>query len=204
MPTLYVAPGACSFGAHVALKAAGLSHQIEVVPLRTPDSPIHKVNPLGRVPTLVTDNGQVVTENGAILPYIASLNPEAGLGGRDALEQARIQEWIGFVNSDLHVAFRNYNRPNLLHPNDAVQAEIKAQAKERLYTLLAVIDSRVPDGAWLVGGRFTVADAYLGTFTRWVTRAELDWSRWPRLRAYADRFDAHPAVAQASAAEQRA
>ncbi|MES2205890.1 MAG: glutathione binding-like protein [Pseudomonadota bacterium] len=203
MPTLYVAPGACSFGAHVALKALDIPHTIKVVPLRQPDSPIYTVNPQGRVPALVLDDGAVITENSAILPYIADLKPEAGLNAPlGSVDRARIQEWIGFLNSDLHGAFRPLNRPALFHTDEATHDTIRRQGKTRLFQLLDTVEKKVPENAWLVGNRFTVADAYLGVFTRWVRRRDFDWAQWPNLKKFADRFDVHPAVIAAEQAEK--
>ncbi|MDD4927250.1 MAG: glutathione S-transferase N-terminal domain-containing protein, partial [Methylotenera sp.] len=103
MPTLYYAPGACSFASHVILRTLeanhGLKPELISVKLRQEDTTIHQVNPLGRVPTLNLDTGELLTENGAILPYLGDLVPEAGLfAPAGTVERARIQEWIGFIN----------------------------------------------------------------------------------------------------------
>lgn len=204
MPKLYVAPGACSFGAHVVLKELGIPHEIAVVPLRTPDSPIHKVNPLGRVPALELDGGGALTENGAILPYLADLKPEAGLSAPvGSVERARIQEWIGFLNSELHSAFRAANRPELFHPDVSTHDAIKAEGAARLLDLLKRVDDKLEGKTWAVGGRFTIADAYLGVFYRWLDRARPELlKRLPNLAAFGARYDARPSVQAALAAEQ--
>jgi glutathione S-transferase len=204
MPTLYVAPGACSFGAHVVLKELGIPHDIAVVPLRTPDSPILKVNPLGRVPTLKLDSGEVLTENGAILPFLGDLKPEAGLFAPvGSLERARIQEWIGFLNSDLHRALRPVNRPELFHPDPSTHDAIRAKGLEQLIDLLKVVDRKLEGKTWAVGERFTIADAYLGVFWRWLHRGQPELlAQLPNLSAFGARFDARPSVQAALAAEQ--
>lgn len=203
MPKLYVAKGACSLGAHVVLKELGIAHEIVKVPLRQPDSPIFKVNPLGRVPTLVTDEGEVITENAAILPYLADLKPQAGLiAAAGSVERARIQEWIGLVNSDLHPAFRTVNRPNLFHPDEAQFPAVRAQGLTRLRDLLSAIQRRLEGKTWAVGERFTAADAYLGVFIGWLPRAGIDAAKeYPGLAAYGDRYHARSAVKAALALE---
>ena len=206
MTKLYVAQGACSFGAHVAAREitqlSGLPIEIIKVPLRTPDSPIHKVNPLGRVPTLVADNGEVITENGAILPFLADLKPEAGIGAPvGSIERAQIQEWIGFLNSDIHGAYKPVNRPNLFHADEEVQKSIREQGITRLRDLIRVVQRKLEGKTWAVGERFTVADAYLGVFLRWLPRAGIEISDFPALAAYLERYNARESVKAAAAFE---
>lgn len=203
MSKLYVAQGACSFGAHVAARELGLPIEIVKVPLRTPDSPIHKVNPLGRVPALVTDSGELITENGAILPYLADLKPEAGLGApAGSVERAQIQEWIGFLNSDIHGAYKPVNRPNLFHPDEEVQKSIREAGITRLRDLIRIVQRKLEGKTWAVGERFTVADAYLGVFLRWLPRAGIEiGAEFPALAAYLERYNARDAVKTAAAFE---
>jgi glutathione S-transferase len=202
MTQLYVASGACSFGAHVVARELNLSIEIIKVPLRTADSPIHKVNPLGRVPTLVSDAGEVITENSAILPWLADLKPEAGLGAPvGSIERARIQEWIGFLNSDLHGAFRPVNRPQLFHSDEIVQQSIREQGLVRLRELLRVVQRKLEGQTWAIGEVFTVADAYLGVFQRWLPRAGIDIKDFPGLAAYNERYHARESVKAAAAFE---
>jgi len=203
MPTLYIAPGACSFGAHVALKELNIPHQIKIVPLRTPDSPIYKINPLGRVPALELDDGSVITENGAILPYLADLKPEAGLlAPIGTTERARILEWIGFLNSDVHTAFRPVFRPEVISNDPTAHDSIKETGIERLRGLFKIIDGKLAGKIWAVGERFTIADAYLGIFPTWASRRGLSLAEFPHLSAYHQRYLAHPSVQAALAAEQ--
>ncbi|WP_348945229.1 glutathione S-transferase N-terminal domain-containing protein [Chitinibacter sp. FCG-7] len=93
---LFIAPGACSFGTHIVARELKLPVEIVKVPLRTPESPIHQVNPLGRVPAVQLADGQVITENSAILPFLADLAPGTPLfAPAGSPERAKIQSWIG-------------------------------------------------------------------------------------------------------------
>lgn len=205
MTKLYIAPGACSFGAHVVLKALGVPHEIVKVPLRTPDSPIHQVNPLGRVPTLIADSGETITENGAILPFLGDLKPEAGLfAPAGSVERAQIQEWIGFLNSEVHHAFRPLNRPELFSADTTAHEGIRKQARERLALQFSFIEKRLTGKTWAIGERFTIADAYLGVFIGWLPRTGLTLDQFPAIGTYAERYQAHPAVKAASAIENAA
>jgi glutathione S-transferase len=203
MPTLYVAPGACSFGAHVVLKELDIPHEIKIVPLRTPDSPIYQVNPLGRVPTLALDSGEVITENGAILPYLADLKPEAALiAVVGSVERAQIQEWVGFLNSDVHPAFRPIYRPEAYTPDTQAHESIKEIGKERLLGFLKAIDTKLAGKTWAVGERFTIADAYLGVVSGWIEKRGFGLADFPNLAAFNERYKARPSVQAALAAEQ--
>lgn len=159
MTQLFIAPGACSFAAHVIsqLLNAGHGTAIEVVkvPIRTPDSPLWAVNPLGRVPALRLDDGQVLTENGAILPYLGDLVPQAGLAAPvGSLERYRIQEWIGLLNSDVHNAFRPLGRPEFYSADPGTHDGIRSRGRERLAWLLDEIEKKAPGTGLAVRGAF--------------------------------------------------
>ncbi len=206
MTQLFIAPGACSFAAHVISHLLNADHgtAIEVVkvPIRTPDSPLWAVNPLGRVPALRLDDGQVLTENGAILPYLGDLVPQAGLSAPvGSLERYRIQEWIGLLNSDVHNAFRPLGRPEFYNADPATHDGIRSRGRERLAWLLDEIEKKLPQQGWLFGARFTIADAYLGYYLRNVSRVGLPQAQAPGISAYVERYNAHPAVQAALAAE---
>ncbi|PKO47941.1 MAG: glutathione S-transferase [Betaproteobacteria bacterium HGW-Betaproteobacteria-22] len=207
MTTLYYAPGACSFAAHVILRTLEASHGLKPafisVKLRQEDPTIHQVNPLGRVPTLKLDNGELLTENGAILPYLGDLIPEAGLfAPTGTVERARIQEWIGFINSDIHYAFRPIGRPEFYNVNPETHDVIRSQGRAHLTKLLNHIEKRLSNLTWAVGERFTIADAYLGYFLRNLSRVNIPSEQYPSINAYVARYAALPAVIAATEAEK--
>lgn len=207
MTTLYFSPGACSFAAHVILKSLeanqGIKSSFEKVPLRQPDSAIFNVNALGRVPTLKLDDGEILTENGAILPYLGDLKPEAGLfAPAGTIERARIQEWIGFINSDIHYAFRPIGRPEFYNVNTETHEVIRNQGLAHLTKLVNHIEKKLTNLTWAVGERFTIADAYLGYFLRNLSRIGFNTEQLPNIKKYVERYSAHPAVVAATEAEK--
>lgn len=207
MTTLYYAPGACSFAAHVILKSLATNHGVkahfEKVPLRQPDSPIFNVNPLGKVPAIKLENGETITENSAILPYLGDLIPEAGLSApAGTLDRTRIQEWIGFVNSEIHAAFKPINRPEFYTEEKSAHDNIRGIGRENLTKLFKHVEKRLEGLTWLVGNRFTTADAYLGFWLRALPRLGITEDQFPNIQAYVARYSAHPAVAAATEAEK--
>lgn len=170
MTTLYTAPGACSFAAHVAILELDLPIDVVNVPLRAPDSPIHAINPLGRVPALQLDDGVVITESSAILPFLGDLKPglfaEVGQS-----ERGLIQAWLGYLTAEVHTgAFRVVNRPERFSADVSTHPAIREKSLKTLHEALSHIDRHLEGKDWLVGNRFTIADAYLGVFLQWITR----------------------------------
>jgi len=203
---LFVSPGACCLGAHVVVRELALPVTVRNVPLRTPESPIHAVNPLGRVPALRLDDGTVITENSAILPFLADLRPGTSLfAPAGSVERAQIQSWIGYVNSEIHAAsFRPINRPERYSNDASAHPGIRQRGREQLKTALGVIDRRLADHSFLVADRFTIADAYLGVFARWVAALGEEFDGLTNLHRFRHEYSARPSVIEALAAEAAA
>ena len=104
---LYLAPGACSLADHIALHEAGLEFDRIRVDLRTKRTEdggdFNAVNPKGYVPALVLDDGQLLTENVAILAWVADRAPKLAPGGE--LERIRLIEMLAFIATELHKPF---------------------------------------------------------------------------------------------------
>lgn len=200
---LYVAPGACCLGAHVTVRELDLPVDVVTVALRTPESPIRQVNPLGRVPALKLADGSVLTENSAILPFLADLKPEGGLfAPAGTVERARIQSWIGYINSEVHAAaFRPINRPERYSIDPAAYEGVRRRGREQLKNALLHLDRRLADRAFLEGGRFTIADAYLGVFVRWIEPFGDEFSDLEALARFRRAYNQRPSVRAALAAE---
>lgn len=203
MTTLYIAPGACSLASHIAALELALPIQIEKVALRTPDSPIHAINPLGRVPALQLDDGTLITENSAILPYLADQAPGTPLfAPAGSAERAQIQSWLGYLAAEIHTAaFRPLNRPERYSADEAAHPGIRAQARRQLYKAFEHIDTHLQERQWLVGERYTLADAYLGVFANWLPRLGAPFDELRAVVRVHEQWAARPAVQQALRAE---
>ena len=199
MLKLYYSPGACSLDSHIALAESGQPFEAIKVDGRAKTAASGEnywdVTPKGYVPALRLDDGTVLTEGTAILPYIADRNPAAALApAAGTLARYRLQEWLGYINSEVHKGFGPFFTPGA---TDAA----KQAGRESLTKRLNYAQTELGSKSYLLGEQFTVADGYLFTVLRWLKAATLDLSQWPGLKAYHDRIAARPAVIAAMTAE---
>jgi glutathione S-transferase len=196
---LYFSPLACSMATRIALyEAGGTANFIEVdgKAKRAADgADFYTINPLGQVPVLRTDEGEFLTENPAILLYVADRYPQSGLAPADGTARYRLLQWLCFVTSELHKLVFS----PLLSPTSPEGA--KAYAQEKAGQRLTVVDEHLVDHAYVLDD-FTIADAYLFTVLNWarLTRV-VDTTRYPRIAAYIERCLERPAIARALAEE---
>jgi glutathione S-transferase len=196
---LYYIPAACSLASNIALREANIKFQLVLVDKYTKQADdgldFNAVNPKGYVPALALDNGEVLTENVAVLQYIADRTPAAGLSPpTGTMERYRLLEWLGFINSELHKSFNPLFRPEV--PEGA-----KEYARATLTTRLGYLQRTLRSDTYLVGEQFTIADAYLFTVLSWTQYVGVDIGQWPDLRAYLNRISVRPHVVAALRAE---
>jgi glutathione S-transferase len=184
---------------HITLREAGLPFDLEKVDLAT-----HKtadggdymgVNPKGYVPALRLDDGQVLTEVAAILQYVADRKPGAGLApGSGTLEHYRLLEWLNFIAAEVHKQLGVFFNPRL-------PAEWKDNQLQLLARRFDYLAERLGARPFLMGERFTVADAYLFTILGWTRLFKIDLGKWPAIQQYLGRIAARPAVKETLKAE---
>ncbi|HEY0938585.1 MAG TPA: glutathione transferase GstA [Steroidobacter sp.] len=196
---LYYLQGACSLACLISLIEAGAKFEAIPVDRKTrklPDGRDYtEVNPKGYVPALELDDGEVLTENTAVLPYIADLNPSAKLAPPvGTRERFRLQEWLGYLNGELHKNFSLLFLPSVPEP-------MKQIAKDNIARRLALIEERLGDKPYLMGENFSVADAYLYVILSWRERLGVDISAFPKVTALYERVRARPSVEAARKAE---
>ena len=196
---LYYSPGACSLSPHIALHESGLAHSLVRVTMKThqlPDgSDFYAINPLGYVPVLELGSGERLRECSAILQCIADQVPGKALApAHAALARYRLQEWLGFIGTELHQPFGQ-----LFHP--ATPDNFKAALHARLLQRLQWIDRQLADGPYLMGAAWSVADAYLFTVVNWAPFMGVDTSALAHLSAFQARMAERPAVQAAMRAE---
>jgi glutathione S-transferase len=191
---LYYSPMACSLASRIALYEAGAdARYVEVDPKtkRTLDGEDYRqLYPLGLVPLLRLDDGAVLTENAAILQYIAGRYPEAKLAPSDTLGRARLQQWLCFIGTELHKAMFiplfDQKAPEGTRPHTL----------QRYESRLAYLNEHLLDREFLLD-RFSVADAYLYTVLNWTVPTRIDLKAWPAIKSYYERLQGRPSIAKA-------
>ncbi|WP_339870818.1 glutathione S-transferase C-terminal domain-containing protein [uncultured Brevundimonas sp.] len=200
MLKLYYSPGACAMASHIALEESGATYEATPIDLktgeqRTPD--YLAINPAGVTPALQTERG-VITQNAAILTFIAQTRPQQNLAPvGDPFRMARFNAFNGWLGSSLHPAMGR-----LLFSRPALEGEARGEAVDLVLTRMQLIEDRLLDGPWVMGDAYTLADGYLMVFERWARAADLlDSARFPGLNAHLDRTQERAAVQRVLAAE---
>jgi glutathione S-transferase len=198
---LYFSPLACSLATRIALYEAGAAAEFVEVDPKTkqilPDGGDYRaIYELGLVPALALEDGTLLTENAAILQYVAERYPEAQLAPRDALGRALLQQWLCFIGTELHKALY----VPLLRRE--LPAAVHAHALDKAPSRLAWLARRLEAADHLLDS-FSVADAYLVSILNWSTVTPVDLAPYPAIGAYLKRMYARPAVARAISEEKR-
>jgi glutathione S-transferase len=198
---LYYSPGACSFAPHIALREAKIAFEPVKVDLRKhtlqDGTDYYTINPKGYVPLLELDDGTRMTEVAVILQYIADRNPGTLAPAFGSLERYRLMEWLNFVATEIHKQFNPLWYPDT---PEATKETQRARLAKR-FDYLSEILAKQP---YLMGDKFSVADAYLHTILNWSGILKVDLSPWPVLVDYQKQIAERPAVAEARTAEHTA
>jgi glutathione S-transferase len=200
MQNLYFAPNSIALASLIALEEAGAEYQAVRVDFarnaqRGPD--YLAINPKARVPSLVTDRG-VLTETPALLAYIASVYPAAGLAPADPWEFARMQEFNAYLCSTVHVSHAHRPRGARWSDDPAIIEGMKVKVPENMRTGIALIEAALT-GDWVMGSQYTVADPYLYTVAGFLKSDAVDIAEFPRVAAHTARMNQRPAVQRALA-----
>ena len=179
------------------MKRATDANYLEVDPqtkrVQNDGSDFFAVNPLGLVPTLRTDDGVILTENAAILQYVAERLPDSRIGATPGMDRARLQQWLCFIGTELHKGLF----VTLL--SKTAPAEAKTYTLEKGLSRLDYLNSTLEGREFLLD-HFSVADAYLVTVINWtMATPPIELAKWPNIKAYYERTRARPSIAKALA-----
>ena len=197
---LYYSPGACSLSPHIVAREAGIAVYLQKVDLKTKTladggGSYTAVNGKGYVPALGLDDGSLLTEGPAIVQYMADQKPQSGLAPKTGtMDRLRLQEWLNFISSELHKAMGTFFNPKA--PDDW-----KAAVTERLGVRMDYVAKELTGKQYLMGDKFSVADAYLFTILNWAPMVKFDLARWPAITDYYKRVAQRPKVQEALKAE---
>ncbi|WP_435926611.1 glutathione transferase GstA [Dryocola sp. BD613] len=196
---LYYKAGACSLSPHIILRETGIDFSLVKVDLASKKTEAGddylEVNAKGQVPALVLDDGSLLTEGVAIVQFLADKVPDRQLlAPAGSMTRYHTLEWLNYIATELHKGFSPLFNP-------ATPDEFKTLTRKVLEKKLRYVNEELNDKQWLMGLRFSVADAYLFTVLRWAYGVKLEMSGLSNIEAFMERMKARPAVEAALAAE---
>ena len=204
MMTLYFSPGACSMASHIGLEETGAAYEEKPTLLPKGEHKTEaylKVNPRGKVPALSVD-GQVITENTAILTYLARQFPEKKLLPSNPVDEARCISTMAWFSNSVHPPYTHYLRPKRYADGEAAQAAVKEMAKKTFLAQCGEIDTLLRGKEWIMGAQYTVADPYALVFYGWGVRAGFPMNELSAYTAWKDRMLKRPQVRKILESEQ--
>jgi len=204
MLKFYYAAETCALASHIALEDAGAEYQAVRLDFRASDQrkPDYlAINPKGRVPTLLTDEG-VLTETPAILAYVAQRFPSAGLAPLgNPFAFARLQSFNSYLCSTVHVAHAHRFRGSRWADDPAAIEAMRRKVPASVGECFDLIEREMLEGPWVMGETYTVCDPYLFTLAQWLEGDGVDTARLPRVVDHRRRMAERPAVKKALAQE---
>lgn len=197
MLTFYHSTGmSCAVATHIALEEAGADYTDVTVDLTKGDQrkpEFLKLNPKGRVPVLVTDKG-VLTENVALLLFVAQTHRKARLAPDDPFLLAKMNSFNAYLASTVHVAHAHKMRGSRWSDDAAAIESMKAKVAQNMTECATIIENDYLEGPWVLGDLFTVADCYLHIISLWMPDDGVDMSKFPKISAHIAAMRERPAV----------
>jgi glutathione S-transferase len=194
--TLFGVKGSCSLATHIALEEANADYVLKKIDMAAGEQRKHEylaINPKGRVPALVTPEG-VLTENVALLHYVAQTHPQAHLVPSDAFNLAKMNAFNAWLASTVHVNHAHKMRGSRWSDDPAVVENLKHKVPQNMTECAQLIETDYLKGPWVMGEQYTVADAYLYTIANWFAGDGVDMTKFPRILAHKAAMEARPAV----------
>ncbi|MQW87235.1 glutathione S-transferase family protein [Sinorhizobium saheli] len=199
MMKLFYAPGTCSLASHIALEEVGVPYEacrVDFSRAEQTKPDYLAVNPKGRVPALATERG-TLTETPAILAFIAQSFPEARLAPLDdPFEFARLQSFLSYLCSTVHVAHAHARRGARWADDPAAHEAMKAKVPQNMADCFALVEASMFAGPFVMGGTYTIADPYLFTIAGWLEADGVDPGQFPKILDHRNRMAERPAVAR--------
>ena len=195
---LYYAKGTIAIATAIALHEAGLDFEPVRLDFRAGEQTgpeYQAINPKGRVPALVTDQG-ILTETGAILDYIADIAPAAGLRPSDAYEAAKMREAMCYLASTMHVNHAHKMRGHRWASEESSFADMKAKSVQTMTESAAHVENHVLQGQYVLGETFSLADPYLYVACNWLEGDGVSVADYPKITAFIEAMRGRASVAQ--------
>ena len=201
---LYFSTGTCALASHIVLAWIGKPYTLHKLTKEQRKEPwFLAINPAGAVPVIEEDDGWILTQNSAILNYLADKHPEAHLGGEGLRGRAEVNRWVGVVNSDVHPGFKPLFGALSWLEDEALIDKGKNHAKQNLRVLFERINAQLEGRDWLADMK-SVTDPYLFVTLRWAKGQSIDLSGLDNLEKFFRRMNDDPGVKRALAEQEAA
>lgn len=203
MLTLFQSPGSCSLASLIALEESGIEFQVRRISTKDGDqrsADYLAINPKGRVPALVTDEG-VLTETPAILVYVAQISKTPLAPLDNPFRFAKMQAANAFFSSTVHVNHAHGPRASRWSDDADAAATMKAKVPQTMTEAFSMVEKHLLEGPWVLGEEYSVADPYLFTMFRWAEGDAVDVQQFPKLLAHRAAMMERPGVQQALSRE---
>jgi glutathione S-transferase len=204
MLKLFYAAHTCALASHIALEEAGATYETARVDFRADEQKKPEylaINPKGRVPALVTEQG-ILTETPAILAFVAQSFPKARLAPLDdPFAFAQVQAFNSYLCSTVHVAHAHRMRGHRWVDDPAAIKEMQRKVPQTVGECFELIEREMLAGPWVTGSAYTICDPYLFTLAQWLDGDGVDRARFPKVQDHFKRMSERPAVKKAIAAE---
>ena len=196
---LYYGAGSCSMSCKIAIDEAKLAHEAVLVDFEAPGAltaEVAALNPLGALP-IMTSDGKTMTQNIAILEYIADNAPGSNLlPAVGTWERAEVMRWLSFTASDLHKSFSPLFGMNSIATSPGAKTDLRNWAVSSIDELFTIAEKQLTGRDYLTGKNFTIADAYFFVVTGWTKWVDISIAKYPNLSAFQTRVAHRPVVAK--------
>jgi glutathione S-transferase len=199
MYTLYWSHGAASLAVHFCLEESGARYETKLVDMAQNahrSAEYLKINPSGKIPTLMVDGNFAMTESAAICMLIADRHPEAKLApAANDMKRGHYYMWLTYLTNTLQPAMLRYYYPDRITTAIAETRGIEDKAREEIAAIWNLIDTHLKAyGPYLLGDQFSAADAFCYMLSTWQRCCPDAYGRFPSLKRLADRVSARPAI----------
>jgi len=197
MLKLYYSPGTISIAVAIALQEAGLAYEaikVDFAAAAQTKPEYLAVNPKGRVPALVTPQGSILTETGALLDYIAALAPDTNLVPQDAESAAHMRSVMYYLASTMHVAHAHKMRGSRWADQQASFDDMKAKVPETVAACAAFVEAECLRGDFVTGDQISIADPYLYMVCSWMDGDGVPTAGFPKIDAFLNRMETRNSV----------
>ncbi|GJD15276.1 glutathione S-transferase [Rivularia sp. IAM M-261] len=198
---LYALPNSCALATHIALEWINKPYELKLLKRgQNRESEYLQVNPKGKVPAVVLEDGHVLTEAAAILVYLAEQFPQANLGtSNDPYERYELSQLLAYMTSEVHADFAPHFAPQRFINDESQYNALRDCTYKRLHEHYTSLNERLEGKKHPIGIRRTVADPYLYVLTRWVDQTPLGIKNYPNLKRFRDQMSADTGVLRAVA-----